>query len=313
MSEVLFSVVIACYNQEGFVRQAVESALSQEYPSKEIIVVDDASPDGTGDVLSNFGDSINLARLTVNGGALAARNHGASLARGKYLVFLDGDDVLMTGALEVYARLIEARSPKIIFGRSVMCYGEIPEDKTADGPRDIQFVEYENFLAKDRPCLFNTSTLVVERSAFWAAGGWSLGIFYQDIQDLVTKLGVSGKMILVLAPDTVWYRMHGSNTVNKVAPFLAGIHVLLGKSKAGLYPGGPEIWLERSAWFGGLIFYWTKTAMRARLYRDAFLLLATGWWMILLAILRRGTATLVGRRPVEILHLEPQKAKTLAV
>jgi glycosyltransferase involved in cell wall biosynthesis len=313
LSEALFSVVIACYKQEGFVRQAVESALSQGHPSKEIIVVDDASPDGTGDILSTFGDSITLARLTVNGGALAARNHGSSLAKGKYLVFLDGDDALMSGALEVYARLIDERSPKIIFGHSVICHGEIPEEKTAEGPRDIQFVEYENFLSKDRPCLFNTSTLVVERSAFWAAGGWSPEIFYQDIQDLLTKMGVAGKMILVLAPDTVWYRMHGANTVNKVAPFLDGIHVLLGKSKAGLYPGGREIWLERSAWFGGLIFYWTKTAMQARLYRDAFVLLATGWWMILLAIVRRGTARIVGRRPIEILRLEPRKAKTLAV
>ena len=134
MSESLFSVVIACYNQEGFVRQAVESALSQEYPSKEIIVVDDGSSDGTADVLNTFGESIILARLPINRGAVAARNHGASLASGEYLVFLDGDDVLMSRALEVYGRLITARCPKIIFGRSAKCYGEVPEVKTADLP-----------------------------------------------------------------------------------------------------------------------------------------------------------------------------------
>jgi glycosyltransferase involved in cell wall biosynthesis len=304
VSELLFSVVIACYNQEGFVRQAVESALFQEHPSKEIIVVDDASRDGTADVLNTFGESIILARLPINGGAVAARNHGASLASGEYLVFLDGDDVLMSRALQVYGRLITARCPKIILGRSAKCYGEVPEVKTADLPYDIQFVEYANFLAKDRPCVFNTSTLVVDRSTFWSAGGWSPGIFYQDIQDLLTKLGASGKMILVLAPDTVWYRMHSTNTVNKVAPFLEGIQVLLAKARAGLYPGGRERWVERSAWFGGLIFYWTKTAMSAGLYRDAFILLTTGWWMILLAVFRRGTAWMVGRKPIEILPLQ---------
>jgi len=304
LSELLFSIVIACYNQEGFVRQAVESALSQEHPSKEIIVVDDGSRDGTADVLNTFGESIILARLPINRGAVAARNHGASLASGEYLVFLDGDDVLMSRALEVYGRLVTARCPKIIFGRSAKCYGKVPEVKTADLPCDIQFVEYANFLAKDRPCVFNTSTLVVDRSTFWSAGGWSPGIFYQDIQDLVTKLGVSGKMILVLAPDTVWYRMHLTNAVNKVSPFIEGIHVLLAKARAGLYPGGRERWVERSAWFGGLIFYWTKTAMRAGLYRDGFILLASGWWMILFAVIRRGTAWLVGRKPIEILPLE---------
>lgn len=311
MSELMFSVVVACYNQEGFVREAVESALLQQHPSKEIIVVDDGSQDGTADVLKTFGESIILARLPVNGGAVAARNHGASLASGKYLVFLDGDDVLMAQALEVYDRLIAARNPKIIFGRSVKCYGKVPEVKTTDLPCDIQFVEYANFLAKDRPCVFNTSTLVVDRSTFWSAGGWSPGIFYQDIQDLLTKLAVSGKVILVLAPDTVWYRMHSTNAVSKVSPFLEGIHVLLAKAGAGLYPGGRERWVERSAWFGGLIFYWTKTALRAGLYRDAFILLASGWWMILFAVIRRGTAWLVGRKPIEILsssHDQPAKA-----
>lgn len=304
MSDVLFSIVVACYNQEGFVRQAVESALGQEYPSKEIIVVDDCSSDGTADVLNTFGESIILARLPINRGAVAARNHGASLASGEYLVFLDGDDVLMPWALEVYGRLITARRPKFMFGRCVIFRGKVPEVKTADLPRDIQFVEYANFFAKDRPCVFNTSTLVVDRSTFWSAGGWSPGIFYQDIQDLVTKLGISGKTILVLAPDTVWYRMHLTNAVNKVLPFVEGIYVLLRKARAGLYPGGRERWVERSAWFGGLIFYWTKTAMRVGLYRDGFLLLVSGWWMVLLAIIRRGTAWLVGRKPVEILPLE---------
>ena len=274
--------------------------------------MDDGSRDGTADVLNTFGESIILARLPINRGAAAARNRGASLASGEYLVFLDGDDVLMSRALEVYGRLITARCPKFILGRSAKCHGKVPEVKTADLPCDIQFVEYANFFAKDRPCVFNTSTLVVDRSTFWSAGGWSPGIFYQDIQDLVTKLGVSGKMILVLAPDTVWYRMHLTNAVNKVSPFIEGIHVLLAKARAGLYPGGRERWVERSAWFGGLIFYWTKTAMRAGLYRDGFILLASGWWMILFAVIRRGTAWLVGRKPIEILPLEhDQPAKAL--
>lgn len=301
---MVFSIVVACYNQERFVRQAVESALGQEYQSKEIIVVDDCSSDGTADVLETFGESIILARLPTNRGAVAARNHGASLASGEYVVFLDGDDVLMPWALQVYGRLIAARRPKFMFGRCVIFRGKIPEVNPANLPRRIQFVEYANFFAKDRPCVFNTSTLVVERSTFWSAGGWSPDIFYQDIQDLVTKLGESGKMILVLAPDTVWYRMHLTNAVSKVLPFVEGIFVLLGKARAGLYPGGRKRWVERSTWFGGLIFYWTKTAMRAGLYRDGFRLLVSGWWMILFAIIRRGTAWLVGRKPVEALPLE---------
>jgi glycosyltransferase involved in cell wall biosynthesis len=296
--------VIACYNQEGFVREAVESALSQKHPSKEIIVVDDGSRDGTADVLNTFGASIILARLPINCGADTARNHGASLASGEYLVFLDGDDVLMPWALDFYDLLITARCPKFILGRAAIFHGKVPEVKTGDLPSNIQFVEYADFLVKDRPGLYNTSALVVNRSTFWSVGGWSQGIFYQDIQDLLTKLGVSEKMILVLAPGTVWYRMHSANAVHKVSPFIEGIYVLLAKARAGLYPGGRERWVGRSAWFGGLIFYWTKEAMRAGLYRDGLNLLASGWWMILFAVIRRGTARLVGRKSIELLPLE---------
>lgn len=304
LSELLFSVVIVCYNHEDFIREAVESALSQAYPGKEIIVVDDGSRDRTPDILDSFGDSIILAKLPQNIGALAARNHGASLASGQYLVFLDGDDALMSRALEVYGRLITARGPKLILARSAKCYGKVPEAHKTDLPCEIQFAEYTNFLAKDRPWVYNTSSLVVERATFWSADGWSAGIFYQDIQDLLNKLGVSGKTILVLAPDTVWYRMHLTNAVRKVSPFIAGIYVLLAKARAGLYPGGRANSLKRAAWFGGLIFYWMKEAIRTGLYREGLTLLASEWWMILLAVMRRGTAWVVGRKPVEILPLE---------
>lgn len=304
MPKFRFSIVIACYNQEDFIRQCVESALFQGHPGKEIIVVDDNSQDGTADILNTFGESIIFVRLPANRGAAGARNHGASLARGEFLVFLDGDDVMMPWALEVYGRLITARRPRIILGRSVTCYGRIPEAKTADVPHEIRFVEYAGFFSKDRPYVYNSSTLVVDRSAFQSAGGWSPDIFYQDIQDLLNKLGASGKMILVLAPDTVWYRMHSTNAVRKILPFIEGINVLLAKARNGLYPGGRECWFERTAWFGGLVFYWTNTAMRNGLYRDGFILLASGWWMILLAVIRRGTAWLFGRKPIETLPLE---------
>ena len=296
--------MIACYNQEDFVREAVESALFQQHPSKEIIVVDDGSCDGTADVLATFGASIILVRLPKNCGAELARNHGASLAKGEYLVFLDGDDVLMPWALDVYDRLITARCPKFILGRSAIIHEKIPEVRSSVRPSNIQFVEYAEFLAKDRPCLMNTSTLVVDRSTFWSVGGWSQGIFYQDMQDLVTKMGVSGKMIVVLTPDTVWYRMHLTNAIRNVLPFIEGIYVLLAKARAGLYPGGRERWVARSAWFGGLIFYWTTEAIRVGLYRDGLNLLTSGWWMILFAVIRRSMALFVGRKPIELLWLD---------
>ena len=299
--EPLFSIVIACHNHEEFVREAVESALLQRHPSKQIIVVDDGSRDGSANILKTYGESIVFAGLPESRGAGAARNHGASLAVGEYLVFLDGDDVLMPRALDVYDRLIAACRPELILGRSAICVEKVPARETEERPHDIQFVEYPDFFSKDRPWVYNTSSFIVRRAAFLSAGGWSTDIFYQDIQDLLNKLGVAGKTVLVLEPETVWYRMHSTNAVRKVSPFIEGIYVLLAKARAGVYPGGRECRVRRTAWFGGLIFYWAKEALRAGLYRDGFTLLASKGWVVLLAVVRRGAARIVGRRTIETL------------
>ena len=304
MSEIRFSIVIACYNQEVFIRESVESALNQRHPDKEIIVVDDCSSDGTANILRTLGASINLTILPKNNGAYGSRNHGASLARGEYLIFLDGDDVLMPWALDVYDHLVTARWPKIILGRAVRFHGKLPEVNAGELPDRIQFVEYDHFLGKDRSGIYNTSALLVNRSHFWSAGGWSHGIFYQDIQDLLAKLGTSGKMIFVLEPGSVWYRMHSRNAIHNVSSFLEGIRVLRANARAGKYPGGRKHQVQRSAWFGGLILYWAKEAIRTGRYWDGFSLLASGWWMILLALIRRIMALLLGRKPVERLPLK---------
>lgn len=306
MPEPLFSVVIACYNHEGFVREAVESALNQEFPSREVIVVDDGSRDRTPEVLSTFGTSITFARFPVNRGAGAARNHGASLATGKYLVFLDGDDALLPKTLAIYGQLVTARHPALLLGRSKQCYGKLPPPPAP--PQQVHFVEYSDFFAKDRAWVYNTSSLVVERAPFLAAGGWSEEIFYQDIQDLLNKLGFAGTTLLVLSPDTVWYRMHTTNAVRRVQPFIEGIHTLLRKARTGAYPGGPGQRFRRDAWFGGLIFYWMKEAISTGFYRDGFSLLVAQGWLILLGAIRRAAVRITGRKPVETLSLPESPA-----
>jgi glycosyltransferase involved in cell wall biosynthesis len=304
LSDRLFSIVVACHNHEDFVRESVGSALSQKHPGKEVIVVDDGSRDRSVEILKTYGDSILLASLPVNRGAGAARNHGASLARGEYIVYLDGDDVLMPWALDVYSRVIAERRPKILMAQSAKCYGKGPAPETTALPREIQLADYPYFLDKDRPWVFNTSSLIVERATLQSAGGWSEDIFYQDIQDLLNKLGVAGRTILLLSPETVWYRMHASNAIRNVGLFAEGIQTLKTKTKAGVYPGGKECQGKRASWIGGLIYYWAKQSIRSGLYRYGFTLLASGMWLIVLGTVRRGAAWIKGRVPVETIPME---------
>ena len=126
MSPIRFSIIITCYNQREFIRAAVESALAQPHTLKEIIVVDDASTDGSVEQLEQFANSIRLIKFTTNRGAIEARNEGARQAKGQYLVFLDGDDVFRRWALHAYECLIVERSPKIIAAQSLWFSGDVP-------------------------------------------------------------------------------------------------------------------------------------------------------------------------------------------
>ncbi|HAL92781.1 MAG TPA: hypothetical protein DCM68_07140 [Verrucomicrobia bacterium] len=93
MSEPLVSVCIGAYNRKDYIRECVDSALAQTWPNKEIIVVDDASTDGTREILQSYGDSIRLILRESNSGICPiTRNQAVQAAKGEYVAFLDSDD-----------------------------------------------------------------------------------------------------------------------------------------------------------------------------------------------------------------------------
>jgi glycosyltransferase involved in cell wall biosynthesis len=284
----------------------VDSALSQN-PAllREIIVVDDGSTDGSSELLEQYGDSIDFHPLARNVGAVEARNEGAARARGEYLVFLDGDDLLTPWALDVYERLARERKPAVVSGEVWTFSGPVPRIEKKDVPRQVRFAGYSAFILKDRAAGLQASAYVVHREIFWQAGGWTPGLFQLDLQDLSVKLGFY-PVALIVSPPTAFYRVHPNNSILSVPPFLRNLHRILDKERAGQYPGGRKHRFVRYAWLGGLSFFWIKRAIRARLYKGAIGIAISGGPMILAAIVRRATAWIRGRQPIESvdLHLD---------
>lgn len=94
--ESLVSIITPTYNSEAFIAQTIESVQNQTYQNWEMIIVDDASSDGTVDLIQKFikyDSRIQLHKLIENSGAGVARNYAVQLAKGKYIAFLDSDDV----------------------------------------------------------------------------------------------------------------------------------------------------------------------------------------------------------------------------
>jgi hypothetical protein len=99
MSSPLISIVVLNYNYARFLPRSVGSALAQDYPNKEVIVVDDASTDDSAEVIAGFGASVTAVLQPLNKGQGAAMNAGFKAAKGELVFFLDADDHLYPHAL----------------------------------------------------------------------------------------------------------------------------------------------------------------------------------------------------------------------
>ena len=109
------SVVIPAYNQAEFLREAIQSVLDQTYANFEIIVVDDASPDHTSEVVMQFDDPrVNLVAHVENRGLPASRNTGIRAARGELIALLDADDYFHPEKIETHVNYLE-NHPEIEF------------------------------------------------------------------------------------------------------------------------------------------------------------------------------------------------------
>lgn len=110
------SVVVPAYKAEATIEETIAALASQTYGAFEVIVVDDASPDGTGErachALRRFGLRHVVARLLENAGPSSARNAGVSLASGEYVAFQDADDTWMPDKLARQVELMD-RHPEV--------------------------------------------------------------------------------------------------------------------------------------------------------------------------------------------------------
>jgi glycosyltransferase involved in cell wall biosynthesis len=109
------SVIIPCFNSSRWIRETLGSVVSQGLDDLEVIVVDDGSTDGTGDIIRREFEFVRLV-TTPNRGISAARNTGTGLASGMFLQYLDHDDILAEGKLRWQLELLERTRGDVAYG-----------------------------------------------------------------------------------------------------------------------------------------------------------------------------------------------------
>jgi glycosyltransferase involved in cell wall biosynthesis len=216
----LVSVVIPAYNCSRYIGEALESIFAQDCPDTEIIVVNDGSTDDTGKVLSAFEPRIRVVEQ-ANAGAAAARNNAIREARGKYIAFLDADDLWLPGKLITQVRYLD-NHPEV--GLVYCGWLEwFPDDKgnfvkpVVPPPADLNETDPEfcgwlyNRLLFD--CYVHTSTAVLRSEIVRAAGWFDLSLRRGQDYDYwfrVSRLAPIHKLRAVLS----LYRIHPKSITN---------------------------------------------------------------------------------------------------
>ncbi|WP_100374104.1 glycosyltransferase family 2 protein [Bacillus sp. FJAT-45037] len=142
-STPLITIVTAAYNCANFIGETIESAQSQTYTHWEMLIVDDCSKDNTREVIAQYAKDdprVRLIALTENGGAAVARNHALREARGKYVAFLDSDDLWLPLKLERQLNFMEEHDYAFSFTAYKMM-NEVGQDlgQVVSVPRAIDY------------------------------------------------------------------------------------------------------------------------------------------------------------------------------
>ena len=161
MKDALVSIITPVYNAEKFIRETIESVQNQTYTNWEMLLINDCSTDSSAEIIKEKAaeDSrIKYIELDKNSGAAITRNTGISKAQGRYIAFLDSDDIWKSDKLDKQLALIREKDIGFCFTsyRYVMQDG-VPTNKVARAPEKIDY----NGLLKNT--IIGCSTVLIDR------------------------------------------------------------------------------------------------------------------------------------------------------
>jgi O-antigen/teichoic acid export membrane protein/glycosyltransferase involved in cell wall biosynthesis len=208
----LVSILIPAYNAEKWIADTVRSALAQSWAAKEIIVVDDGSSDETVAIARQFeADGVRVV-CQQNEGAAAARNLAFSLSRGKYIQWLDADDLLAPDKIEkqMQVALLCRDSHLLLSGAwGKFMYRHYRAEFTPTALWcNLSPVEW--LLRKMGQNLYmQTATWLVSRELTEAAGAWDTRLLSDDDGEYFSRVIMASSGIIFVPESTVFYRGPG--------------------------------------------------------------------------------------------------------
>jgi len=218
--EPLVSILIPAYNSEKWIADTIKSALSQTWPKKEIIIVDDGSTDNTLQIARQLESESMKVITQENKGASSARNKALSLAQGDYIQWLDADDLLAPDKISQQLKHAgDGKNSRILlsstFGTFYFRHQKarfIPNPLWKDfSPVGWIFIKFmENVW-------MNPAVWLVSRNLTELAGPWNESLSLDDDGEYFTRVVAASKKIKFIPEAKSYYRQCNISSLSRSA------------------------------------------------------------------------------------------------
>lgn len=203
------SVIVPSYNHAPFIKECLESALSQDYPDLELIVIDDCSSDNSVEIAQSIGDPrLQVRKNSKNLGAYATQNRAMDMAAGDYIAVLNSDDVWRPGKLQKQIELFEKHSD------AGLCYtlGDQIDERGKKLPID-QHLHWPKTTSQDLLPFMLSSNRLLASSVLFRKGAVRFEESLRYSGDWVAWLSLVEKAnALCVSESLVGWRQHGANS-----------------------------------------------------------------------------------------------------
>ena len=288
--EPLVSVVIPAFNASEWIAETIESVIDQEYQNFEILVIDDGSTDNTEKIVSSFGPKVSYY-YKINGGQSSARNFGIKNAKGKYIAFLDSDDLWFKQKLKLQIELLEQNKFKWAYTDGIAFDNSTNEILFRFNNKSKQY-EGDILIKLFQSCFIPMPTVIVKKEVFSEIGYFNEDHQFRNREDWEMWIRSAQKYPIALIPDILAkYRVHQKSvtgTESLIERMNGNILVIeqaasrepkrLGKYKnivlSKLYfSSGRALALQGNS-------YYAKKLFLKSIYRNPFWILAYLSWLI---------------------------------
>ncbi len=213
----LVSILIPAHNCEKWIAETVRSALSQTWPTKEIIIVDDGSTDATLSIAKQFESASVQVISQENRGASAARNMAYRHAQGSFIQWLDADDLLDRHKISQQMRAVDSGAPDLLYSSA---FGKFywRRHKAKFSPNELwQDLSAVDWLVNkfSRGVWFPPAVWLISRKVAEKAGPWDERLSLHDDGEYCCRVVAAVKAVVFVHSAAVYYRLSGLNQLNR--------------------------------------------------------------------------------------------------